>query len=446
MKDSNLSRWLYQQGCFLTKDSNLEITHICLDGGRLNIPNHLIGDFFSIYSKGLLVGEKYYICELPTPVVKFFCDFDYVNDNSVSDGELENWSKICRKSVIDIFGCHYDFWILRSKVKAVQKNKRKQLKSGFHFVWKELYLSQENAEKLSMYMASKFNEEFPDTKWSEVIDTQVYRGGMRMMGSRKVVNKKKRIREVSSQSETQQTQANDYEVIKIDEGREYIPYMEVILGGIEKPEEDELCYYNIKQLKNLFNECSIRTYNNEKEIKTKQELPELPEKRKKKSSNRRDTDVEDPKVFDRVEAFIRYQTITQWNSPLLQLRKHNKFYIAKIDSMYCLNIQREHNSCGIYFQITETGLYQRCFCRCDTEEGRLNGLCSEYKSSPFQLPREVLIMLFPKSSTKKQIKTEKNSPNKEIFASNLLMKKKETLNKYLQMSMNTIKEIEGKCR
>lgn len=452
MRESDLSRWLYQNKCFLAKDSDRDITNICLDGGRLSIPNHLILDFFGQYSKGILSGEKYYICEIPSSVVKFYCDFDFVGDEQVSDSMLENWSRICRKVIIEHFDQHYDFIICCSASKVVQKNKRKQIKSGVHFIWKDLFLDQIVAQQLACKLIESFSGEFPSINWKDVIDQQVYIGGLRMIGSRKVVQKKKRVKQESTMSDESlapSTQKNDYEVIKVDEGREYIPYMFVHKEGVEKPEEDRLCYYNLKQLKQLLLDCSIRTYNNEKAITPTKELPDLPDSKKRKTTtNKKDTDVGDMKIFDRVEAFIRYQTITQWDSPLRQLRKHGKFYIAKIDSMYCLNVQREHNSCGIYFQITEGGMYQRCFCRCDTEEGRLNGKCSQYKSSPFALPKEVIKMLFPNSNnTRKTSKANqvKVTPGKDIFASNMLMKTRETLPLYLKMSMNTIFEIERKC-
>lgn len=451
MKDSNLSRWLYQNRCFLTKDSKLGNTHLCLDGGRLNIPNHLIIDFYREYAKGLLSGEKYYICETTTPVIKMYCDFDYIGDEQISDQQLENWSKVCRNVILNSFGSHYDFVICCSESKTVQKNKRKQIKSGVHFIWKELFVSVDTARRVALAMINEFTDEFTNIGWNDIIDTGVYSNGLRMVGSRKVTNKKRKVKSSSTKSDESAapaTQKNDYEIIKVDEGREYIPYMYATHSELIKPEEDQLCYYNLKQLKQIMVDTCIRTFNNEAEIEPSGELPDSPESKKKKSySNKIDTDVEDPKIFDRVEAFIRYQTITQWNSPLKQLRKHGKFYIAKIVSMYCLNVQREHNSCGIYFQITEHGMYQRCFCRCDTKQDRLDGPCSQYKSAPFILPREVVKMLFPNANLKKTSKANQNkiNPGKEVFASNMLMKKRDTLPLYLNMSLNTIYLIEKKC-
>lgn len=451
MKDSNLSRWLYHNKCFLTKDSKLEKTHLCLDGGRLSIPNHLILDFYREYAKGILSGEKYYICETTSPVIKMYCDFDYIGDEQVSDSQLENWSKLCRNVIRDKFGSHYDFTVCCSSSKTVQKNKRKQIKSGIHFVWRELFVTTDIAHRVAMALIEEFNETFPNSEWKEYIDLGVYTNGLRMVGSRKVINKKRKVRDTSAQSEESAapaTQKNDYEIIKVDEGREYIPYMYVTSDTITKPEEDQLCYYNLAQLRKILTDTTIRTFNNENPIIPVGELPDTPESKKKKSGTKRDTDIEDPKVFDRVESFIRYQTITQWNSPMVQLRKHGKFYIAKIDSMYCLNVQRDHNSCGIYFQITEQGLYQRCFCRCDTTDGRLDGPCSQYKSSPFPLPREVVKMLFPNASNKKigtKANQNKINPGKEVFASNILMKSRETLPLYLKMSLNTVYLIEKKC-
>jgi hypothetical protein len=447
MKDSNLSRWLYQNKCFLAKDSKLEKTHLCLDGGRLHIPPGLLSDFYGEYSKGLLTGEKYYICETITPVTRMYCDFDFVGEAEVDDIQLENWSKVCRKVILDKFGRHYDFTICKSECKVVQKNKRKQIKSGVHFIWKDLFVDVDIATRVSMALIDAFTEEFTNVEWKEVIDLGVYKNGLRMVGSRKVTNKKRKVKVDENDEEKNDTTKIEYEIIKVDEGRAYIPYMVASADETVKTDEDQICYYNLKQLKQILFDNCIRAYNKEKPTEPVKDLPSHPESTKTKSTGGRDTDIEDPKVFDRVEEFIRFQTIPQWNSSMCQLRRHGKFYIAKIESMYCMNAQRDHNSCGIYFQITEHGLFQRCFCRCDTVVGRVSGICSEYKSTPFPLPKEVMKMLFPNFNSRKPNRSKVNNAcaGRDVFGSNILMKKRETLPVYLKMSLNTILLIEKKC-
>ena len=93
-------------------------------------------------------------------------------------------------------------------------------------------------------------------------------------------------------------------------------------------------------------------------------------------------------------------------------------------------------------------MVQRCFCRCDTLEGRKNGLCSKYKSVVFPLPAEVKNMLFPNAKQTKRIikpKQKNQKSGKESFGSNALLKP-ESINEYLKMTYNTILELEFGCR
>lgn len=438
MKDSQLSRWLYQNRCFLTSDNQKTITHLCLDGGRLHIPDDLVKDFFKEYSKGLKSGEKYYICECTTDVVKFYCDLDFFCDEEIELDTIKDYTKELQNIVKKYFKETYEMIVCKAPAKIVQKDKQKKIKTGVHVIFPELYLTIDTAYSLSREMVDIMKEKYPLEEWSDIIDEQVYTNGLRMIGSRKVTNKKRKIKD---------SKDNEYEIIKIDEGRSYSPIFVYDKNETIQESKDLLENCSSIVIENLLMGCSIRSWNNEKALEPLIEIADhVMKKAKKKTSNKIDTDI-DKKIIDRMESFIRYQTITQWNSPLRQLKRHNNFYIAKIDSMYCLNVQREHNSCGIYFQITSDGMYQRCFCRKETLEGRKNGYCSKFKSTVFPLPLEIKKMLFPNSKkNNRRPKQPVGNIRIESFGSNLLLKKQDTLKDYLKMSLNTIKEIENKCR
>ena len=58
----------------------------------------------------------------------------------------------------------------------------------------------------------------------------------------------------------------------------------------------------------------------------------------------------------------------------------NNFSIST-DSKFCINLNSTHKSHFVYFVVNEKKIIsQKCFCRCDTTENRLHGLCSKYKS------------------------------------------------------------------
>lgn len=75
-----------------------------------------------------------------------------------------------------------------------------------------------------------------------------------------------------------------------------------------------------------------------------------------------------------------------------------RYYTIKVDSRYCQNIQREHYSNGIYFVLNRSGLYQKCFCKCNTTSERVSGKrCCEYHSPRVQIPQKIKDVLFPYS-------------------------------------------------
>jgi len=60
------------------------------------------------------------------------------------------------------------------------------------------------------------------------------------------------------------------------------------------------------------------------------------------------------------------------------------YYVARTagaGSSYCMNIDGDHRHNTIYFYITDRGICQRCWCRCDTLAGRKFGFCRDYKSN-----------------------------------------------------------------
>jgi hypothetical protein len=68
-------------------------------------------------------------------------------------------------------------------------------------------------------------------------------------------------------------------------------------------------------------------------------------------------------------------------------------------SRWCGNLGRQHRSNTVYFVVTRKGVHQRCYCRCDTLEGRKYGLCKDYHSDTWPVPAAALAALFGDSSS-----------------------------------------------
>lgn len=65
---------------------------------------------------------------------------------------------------------------------------------------------------------------------------------------------------------------------------------------------------------------------------------------------------------------------------------------------FCMNLTRDpptHGSHTVYVVIKPKGAQQRCFCRCDDDDGRRSGLCKRFSSPPSPLLDDHVNLLFP---------------------------------------------------
>ena len=88
-----------------------------------------------------------------------------------------------------------------------------------------------------------------------------------------------------------------------------------------------------------------------------------------------------------------------------------------------MNVNRNHTSSNIYFQIKPTGICQRCYCKRETVDGRLHGMCKEYASKETPLSNSVKKLLFGNEIVKKNNKSivtynVTHSHDKEAYLNN----------------------------
>lgn len=103
-------------------------------------------------------------------------------------------------------------------------------------------------------------------------------------------------------------------------------------------------------------------------------------------------------IVAEIEKFLQTRTHPEWRNitvakvQTLEGRSGSTTYLTHTVKVigdganYCLNVNREHNSSTIYFTITERGVFQRCFCKKQTLDGRIMGVpCCNFASQPFAL-------------------------------------------------------------
>ena len=380
-----LKKWVLTNKYFIkisdTKEKKAEATHFLLDGGIWKIPLGEYQSFLQLLAKDLNAGEKHYISENKTPIFKFICDLDFYDETVI--GNIQSIVKVIQEIVNSYFG-EKNIIICGADSKKVVVNEIELVKSGFHLVFPKLWLTVESAKKLRMLFIEKlietFNERESYNKWEDVVDLSVYEdNGLRMVGCRKIGICKG----CKNKKETRDSCQMCDGVGKKDENRIYKPISVLPLN-----EE----YFNT--IKNdyyvMLLETSIYNYAHFEETKFIKELPNLVISKKPKKNK-----ATIPELDSKIQNFIHKNYKENYSQCSVKKVTYldNSYYI-EIDDNFCMNVNRQHTSSNIYFQIKSSGITQRCYCKKETINGRLHGICKEFASKEIPLTNAIKKVLF----------------------------------------------------
>jgi hypothetical protein len=393
---SPLKKWVISNKYFIktteSKDQKLLATHYLLDGGIWKIPLNEYQTFLKLLADDLTAGEKHYISENKTEIFKFICDLDFYDDTIITVNQLKHVVEQVYEVIKNYFGEHRII-ICGADSKKVTLNDQELIKSGFHLVIPKLWLTTQTAKKLRIVIIKKLLETFGErasyNTWSDVVDLSIYEdNGLRMVGCRKigfckVCKNKKEARETCEKCEG---------VGKIDENRVYKP-VAVLPDNQEFIESIKTDYYA------MLLETSIYNYSRfpqtplirDLEIQLEEETGKKTRKTKKSVKSGGSED----QLQEKIQNFIRKNYNEHYSNCNVKnvTNVENKFYV-EIDDNYCMNVNRNHNSSNVYFQISNTGICQRCYCKKDTTEGRTNGCCKLYASKEISLNPTLKRLLF----------------------------------------------------
>ena len=420
-----LKKWVLSNKYFIKvseKERKAEATHFLLDGGIWKIPLSEYQTFLQLLAKDLHAGEKHYISENRTPVFKFICDLDFFEESIITIKQVEHIVKIIQ-NVVNEYYSDQRIIICGADSKTVLKNEIEYIKSGFHLVFPKLWVTKETAKKLRVLCVEKLTQTFGERElfntWEDVVDLSIYEdNGLRMVGCRKIgickfCKNKKGARETCATCDG---------VGKKDENRVYkpvsvIPFNEEYFNSIKND------YYVMLLETSIYNYGDFNETGNIKEMNIT--LQEVTKKGNKSKSTKSKT-VNAGEIDTKIENFIHKNYKEHYGSCSVKkvtLNKENNTYHVEIDENFCMNVNREHTSSNIYFQITPLGMSQRCFCKKETVDGRLHGLCKEYASKKILLNNDLKKVLFGNQIVSKKNKdivtyniTQSN--NKESYLNN----------------------------
>lgn len=399
---SLLEKWILRENFFKTE--NKKITHLKLNGGKLSVPENKLLKFQKLYAKDIENDIPHYLCEMKTSTYKLFIDVDLLDNEALTDSTILEYSRLIHTIVVHYYPHLRPYLIICTTTpKPVSINEYNYIKTGVHMIWPDIIVSYENIswlrEVIIQYLTNKLGNRSLET-WDKIIDETVYKqNGLRMIYSNKMAFCKT-CKKSPSCSLCNKTG-------KYHEGRPYKPFK------IIDCEFNELsCNFSILE---AVQKTSIVVLDDQPISKFIHKHPEWLDKKIKFKHTKKELGTEDIKgssalnfrekidksseIFSSTQAFIR-KTIPHYkNVELIDIHRcaDGDYYVCRTNSSYCMNINREHNSNTIYFYIDKHSVYQKCFCSCDTLEGRKFGKCKSYLSSGYRLSKKLIKMLYPNS-------------------------------------------------
>ena len=193
-----LKKWVLTNKYFIkttdTKEKKSTATHFLLDGGIWSIPKEVYSAFLNLLAIDLQNGEKHYICENRTEVFKFICDIDMFEIEVVTIEQISKITEVLNLIIKIYFGetkviiCGADSKIIKKIENGIEID---LIKSGFHLVWPDIWITVENSKKIRILFIEElvrvFGERENYNTWEDVVDLAVYEdNGLRMVGCRKM--------------------------------------------------------------------------------------------------------------------------------------------------------------------------------------------------------------------------------------------------------------------
>jgi len=428
---TNTKRFFFKKGenglsCYIKKGSNdtREPTHRLFDGGNLHIKKEDMDEFFKEYAVDLLSGKKNYITELRTPIFKYFMDLDIFDNEFYSDKKLKKIVLKIQSALSFFFERHNfvsDVYVCTTPPKNVKKNEEEYIKTGVHLIWPFVHVTQEIAlflrQFVIQYMEKKLGTRPEHNSWEDVIDETVYnQNGLRMVGSYKAT-----ICKICKNNELNKHGCNICFGIGRNIGLNTYDLEYII--STNKTERKKLLKTLKKKQTETIQCLSIRTYKLKSNINVEEPYPSwfditlaskkdkkvvgemLRKARYQKNANGKKTiSVDDEHIMKLIETLIQstFGTMKCYNNiGIKTVRKSDttkkECYWVSTDSNFCQNVDREHSSAEIYFEIDYDTIVQRCYSSKKATHDRSEGLCKDFRSKKsFVVPLKMKKELFPK--------------------------------------------------
>ena len=362
--------WLREGGFISQRGKH---THLMMDGGRFFIPSKHEDQFNVEYTNAVLRGERLYIVEKKSdPTYNFFVDVDYKEVEAIREEKMDNIIKIICDTVRSKTNLSVPCLVCISDT----KEDRGKLKNGIHLTWNGMYVDKNISLNLREFITKDLAEVYPHNDWKMIIDEAVYKGsGLRLPWSYKRVDHRK----------CKGKGCLDCEGIgKVDEG-EYLP-IKVVREDIENLDP------SAPPSPDLIRMSSIRCHSEVTNVVV-EDASIVGSEVNHTFDESQFTKIVDPELKYFLDVFISKNMRGQENTKLHTILQCERFFMLKTFSKFCENLKpprSTHKSHHVWFIVKRTSeIRQKCFCRCETREGRVGGMCKDFQGTPHVLTPEI---------------------------------------------------------
>lgn len=335
-------------------------SHLLLDGGVLDVPDDRHAAFLNAYANAVARGERMCVVEIKTPVFRLFVDLDFKGSSAVS-GEEDLKRRICQTCYDVAVAC---FEIDRVEMVVLEATGGSASR-GVHLVFPDIFVTVDTA-KAYRHAVSAEVPASEGVDLAKVFDACVYSGsGLRMPWSCK--------KDASSgwYVPTRVQTAGAQEGITIGTSSEFRSWLRKTCirapGAAETPVKNCEKFHAVQATHPA--SAASSTW--------RRGLP--------------DDKLLAPKLLANLPACFAGTGITGHS------RLSDDVLVLRSDSGYCGNLGwRAHKTNTVYLVVNKgrKSVHQRCYCRCETTEHRLFGMCKDYASPEFPVANDVLKALF----------------------------------------------------
>lgn len=389
--ENSLYTWLKENGLWLFAGdtSGRVITHVFLDGGKAHVPIDQANEFHKRYAQCIRDGTPQYVVEQRTPLFRLFMDIDLRSRFATPSDSIE-------RIMACIYACSKEFFSpLTSPMIACTVPDRQLAdgthKVGVHLHWPGVMVTSSKALSFRVMCINKCIDSFGEcyaSTWSQIIDAAVYKSsGLRMIGS-----------------------------FKRDAPGAYYPHMVFRSDG------------SVQSLVHSSILANLETWLADASIRVSSKIDSPPtdstdarhEELLLKSEHRGNlnrmslADASVRRIATALEAslppFFRHCKVTSIYKivPTGSKNVANNKFIFGTNCKNCMNkVSGSHRSNHVYFLVNSNGVHQRCFCRCDTSEGRRYGECREFSEKVCNLGA-LSELLYGKPSPASLLKGQQN--------------------------------------